>query len=146
MVGTSRGNRKANKGGQAGEQVAQRTFRKQADINGVKRKQAKTVKGRLDGTLKGKPVDVKSCRTRIKNGNGWRKGRFKFNKKQHRILLRNDDNYILVSRRSGKNSRVAVIPAKDVPDGGGKPEWTVTYDILMKRGKTLKGRFRGMFT
>ena len=145
MTGTRRGGQKAVAGGALGERVARRVVSRHVD--GTKRKHAPTVLGRVDGGpvgYKGKPLEVKSCRVKIRDGSGRRAGRFWFSRAQHAALVKQDGYYAFVARQDGdpENSRVAVVRARDVPAGDGREAWTVSHHRLVNPETAMRGRAR----
>lgn len=100
-----------------------------------------TTKHPVDGSYKGKPLEVKAARTRVKGSAGTRPGRFSFERKQHDQLVRKDGTYALVQLDAGRRSRIQLLPARDLPDPGTR-RWGISYRKLLQRGKTLAGRAR----
>lgn len=99
-----------------------------------------TTKHRVDGTYRGKPLEVKATRTRVRHPAGTRPGRFSFERGQHAHLVKTGGRYALV-QLAGKKSRVQLVPARTLPNPGTR-RWGISYRKLLQRGKTLAGRAR----
>jgi len=55
-------------------------------------------RGLVDLYVSGVPVEVKSCKWRVKDKNSTRKGRFHFRRHQHEFLVKHGGYYFLVVR------------------------------------------------
>lgn len=127
------GSLKAWESGRRGQAIVERS------VHGAKA--SGTTKHAVDGSYKGKPLEVKAARTRVKGSTGTRPGRFSFERTQHDQLVRRGGTYALVQLDAGRRSRIRLLPARALPDPGTK-RWGISYRKLVKRGTALAGRAR----
>ncbi|AKB79092.1 hypothetical protein MSHOH_2609 [Methanosarcina horonobensis HB-1 = JCM 15518] len=71
-------------------------------------------KGIVDLKINGQPVEIKSCQVSVSDhshGSGTRSGRFAFSAEQHKSLIQNKGEYILMVHKSGEPFLFFRIPA-----------------------------------